>query len=501
MAMLKPTRVSTAAVALLLGASLFGSCNEFLEREPLDQISAESFYKTESDLKSAIYAAYTPVMDQWFMGQGWQLLEIPSDNTTAGGTDPGFTPIDDFTTTADNGAVAEVWANRYKLIALANVVLDRAPKAGLAEAVYKPYVAEASFLRALAYLDLVRLWGGVPLVLTPANYGDNLLVPRNSVSEVYDQIDADLTVAAAGLPLRHIGSEVGRATKGAALALHAKAELTRRNFVRARELARQVVALNVYGVLPDYGALWVLETSDNNAETIFQAQHAGCGPFGTGNVMQAFFAPYAEGITRNSDGWGSQSPTGPAISNPGTTVFDAFEEGDLRKRWTLLLPGQFYPEINAGEGGYTYPARGAGRAGLNIKKYVVGGGSNICFMSTPQNVNIIRYPDVLLTIAEAAVELDGGVSVNAEAVAAVNVIRKRAGLPTVTSLTREGVFAERRAEFAFECQRWFDILRTPDPLTTLRLHGKVLNEERLLFPIPSAERKINSNLTQNPGYE
>lgn len=494
--------IVAGAAALALSTAFLSACSDFLEREPLDQLSEASFFKSESDLKSAIYAAYTPLQADWWLGQGWQLLEIPSDNTQPGGTDPGFTPIDNFNVTADNAAVAQVWANRYRAITLANIVIDRAPRAGLDEFTVKPYIAEAKFLRAIAYFDLVRLYGDVPLITTPPSFGDDLNVARSPVAAIYELIDADLVEAATVLPINYSGADVGRATKGAALAYRAKVQLTLKNFALARDLARQVVALNVYRLLPDFGDLWQLATSDNNAESVFQIQYSSCGPYGTGNQMQAFFAPYAEGITKGADGYGSQSPTSPVVNQPGTTIVDAFEDGDLRERHSLLLPGVTYPEINPEDGGYTYPVRGTGRAGFNIKKYVVGGGSNICFMSTPQNGNLIRYADVLLTIAEAAVGLEGGVSANPEAIAALNAVRQRAGLAPVTSLSREIVFKERRVEFAFESQRWFDMLRLPteETLTILRLHGKVLEAEKLLFPIPSAERKINTNLTQNPGY-
>ncbi|MEM9259419.1 MAG: RagB/SusD family nutrient uptake outer membrane protein, partial [Bacteroidota bacterium] len=212
------------------------------------------------------------------------------------------------------------------------------------------------------------------------------------------------------------------------------------------------------------------------------------------------FAPFGEGITKDRDGWGSQIPTGPSLNSPGTTIINAFEPNDERKFHTLMTAGNYYPSINPEDGGYTYPSQGASAVNANIKKYVIGSGNNVCFMSTPQNGNVIRYADVLLTLAEAAVELDGGVSVNADAVAAFNAVRERAGLEPVTTLDREGVLKERRVEFAFEGQRWFDLLRSGRAIEIMSLHGKNPDEHHLLFPLPSAELEINTNLTQNPGY-
>ena len=123
-------------------------------------------------------------------------------------------------------------------------------------------------------------------------------------------------------------------------------------------------------------------------------------------------------------------------------------------------------------------------------------------MSTPQNANIIRYADVLLTLAEAAVGFGGGVSLDPLALESLNAVRARAGLDPVRSLNTENVFHERRVELAFESQRWFDLLRLPQEQTLdiLRLHGKRLEASDLLFPIPALEIQINPNLEQNPGY-
>ena len=499
--MLRIRNLSFAALALTT-AALVG-CEEFLDRPPQDQVVEDTFYKTEEDLRLAAYATYTPLTRQAWLGQeGWKIMEVPSDNTAPAGSDPDFSPIDDFGVSPDNGNVLAYWSIRYRAANLANVLIEKAPEAGLDADVTAGFVAEGQFVRALAYFDLVRIFGGVPLVLKKAAFGEDVLPARASVEEVYAQITADLEAAIPNLPVERAESEAGRATSGAARALLAKVALTQQDYRRAYELAREVIESGAYDLMPDYGDLWVLATSDNNAESVFQAQHFGCGPFEVGNQMQAFFAPYGQGITGQSDGWGSQAPTSSGNAQPGTGILEAFEDGDIRKRWSLFLPGECYPEINPNDGGYCYPASPDSRAGTAIRKYVVGGGPNVCFMSTPQNANIIRYADVLLTLAEAAVGFGGGVSLDPLALESFNAVRARAGLEPVRSLNSENVFQERRVELAFEAQRWFDLLRMPQEQTLeiLRLHGKRLEAEDLLFPIPALELQINPNLTQNPGY-
>ncbi len=485
---------------LLLVLLSIVSCSDFLDREPLDQLTADNFYQDADQVDRAMIGVYTPMQDIEWIGKGWMLTEIPSDNSQAGGTDPDFTPIDNFATTADNAPVARYWATHYRQITLANGVIAKVEASALEENVKNPFIAEAKFLRAVAYFDLVRIYGGVPLVTVPPVLGEELFFPRASVEEVYNLIREDFTFASEHLPLNWTGSGEGRATRGAALGFLSKVHLTRRNYVDARDAAKAVMDLGTYDLMENYADNFELEIGDNNKEVVFQVQFSGCGPWGTGNPMQAFFAPWGEGITKDRDGWGSQIPTAPVVNNPNTTISDAFESGDLRKEPTIMIPNAFYPTVNAADGGYTYPPGGASAAGVNIKKYVVGSGPNICFMSTPQNAHIIRYADILLTYAEAIMEIEGGVSSNSLALDAFNKVRVRAGLEPLSEINKEIMLHERRVEFAFEGHRWYDLLRSGRAVEILTLHGKNPDLNSLLFPIPASEMEVNPKLEQNPGY-
>lgn len=476
------------------------SCSDFLDRPPLDQLSEDTFYKTESDINSALLGAYSSLQNIDWTGKGWMMLEVPSDNSQAGGTDPEFSPIDNFTLNGDTPPVGATWAIRYNLITYANVVISKVEESTFEQGIKDEFAAEGRFLRALAYFDLVRLFGPVPLITEPPTFDQDLLYPRTPLNDVYDAIKADLAFAGEHLPMQRNGADLGRATKGAALALLAKVHLTRKEYGLSRDRAKEVIDLGVYSLMENYGDNFELATGDNNQESIFEVQFKGCANFGTGNARQAFFAPWGEGITKDRDGWGSQIPTSPSVNPPGTTIGDAFEAGDLRKNHTLLSPNVHYPSINPSDGGYTYPGNGASASGINIKKYVVGSGTNICFMSTPLNASIIRYADVLLTYAESLMEIQGGETSNDEALYYFNLVRERAGLDPLLMINKEIVLHERRVEFAFENQRWFDLLRTGKAIEKLIFHGKSIQQHNLLFPIPSSELETNSNLTQNPGY-
>lgn len=487
--------ILTIGVTLLLT-----SCEGFLDREPLDQLTQGSFYNTAADANLATLSLYSvPQGVNWY-GKSWMITEIPSDNTTAGGNDPDFSPIDNFTVNADNGPNAEFWTERFRLVTLANQVLTYVPPITMDEDIKQSYLAEAKFMRAFAYLDLVRIYGNVPIITDVPTIEADLLIYRDEAEVVYSFIISDLIEALEYLPISRSASDLGRATSGAAKALLAKTYLTTKENQKVIDLCREIITSNQYRLMEDYGDNWLRDVSDNNAESIFQIQYVGCGPGGTGNALQAFFAPWGQGITKGSDGWGSQVPTGPSTDNPGTTVKDIYTEDDKRKYHTIMTPADYYPDINSSDGGYTYPAIGASRTAINIKKYVIGGGPDVCFMSTPQNLHVIRYAEVLLMLAEAACANNGGISVTPDVVDAFNAVRKRAGLDVVGVVTTDIVFEERRREFAFENKRWFDLLRTGKVQDIMLLHGKQMQDFHKLFPIPSQELAINPNLTQNPGY-
>jgi len=493
------TRAKNISLCIFSACLLLTSCQDFLEKEPLDQITQSNFYTTADDADLAAKAMYSvPQGINWY-GKSWMITEIPSDNSTSGGNDPDFTPIDNFTVNADNIPNTEFWTEHYRLVTFANQVLENVPPIDMDADLKSEILAEAKFMRAFAYFDLVRIYGDVPIVTEVATIETDVFLSRNDVDEVYDFLIEDLVDAVENLPDTRASSDLGRATTGAAKALLAKVYLTVGNYNESMELCREVIESGRYTLVEDFGDNFSKDKSDNNVESIFQIQYEGCGPIGTGSALQSFFAPWGQGITKNSDGWGSQIPTSPIIDNPGTTIRDAYEEEDLRRYHTIMMPADEYPMINPGEG-YTYPASGASRAGVNIKKYVIGGGTDVCYLTSPQNVHVIRYADILLTLAEASCKAGGGISVTPDVLEAFNAIRTRAGLSSKSSITVDDVFLERRLEFAFEGKRWFDLLRTGNIKERMLLHGKGMSDHHVLFPIPSQELAINKNLTQNPGY-
>ncbi len=489
-------------IYILLLASFFlqTGCSGFLDREPLDEITTGTFYKTAEEAELGAKSMYSAIQGINWKGKSWMIEEIPSDNTTTGGNDPDFSPIDNFTISPDNAPLLEYWTEHFRLVILANQILTFVPDIDMDKEQKESILGEAKFLRAYSYFDLVRIFGEVPIITEIPTIDSDLNVFRDPVDEVYDFIVSDLEGALEALPRKRPSSDYGRVTSHAARAVLAKVFVTIGRYNESMELAREVINSGDFKLMNDFADNWLRDVSDNNAESIWQIQYVGCGPGGTGNALQAFFAPWGQAITGNTDGWGSQIPTAPSIDNPGTTIGDAYSNEDLRKYHTIMTPGESYPMINASSGGYTYPGAGASRGQSNIKKYVIGGGADVCFMSTPQNQHAIRYADVLLTLAEASCRQNGGITVTDDVIAAFNEVRVRAGLEEVGNVTTEMVFQERRLEFAFENHRWFDLLRLGGVKDIMLLHGKQFQDHNLLFPIPASEIAINPNLTQNPGY-
>jgi hypothetical protein len=348
-----------------------------------------------------------------------------------------------------------MWHTLYRGIDRANNVLDKVP------AIEDPaftdkarIIAEARFLRALHYFDLVRLWGGVPLILAPTTLADQSLnVSRASVGEVYQQILADLDAAEPDLP----EAASGRATKSAVKALKSRIALFRGDYPTAGALAAEIVASNRFSLVPNYRALF---DTKNSAESIFEVQFD--------NVNGNSLAFYNYPVTL-----GGRNEVGPR--GLGSTLEAAYEPGDLRKN-ASISPGGLVVD------GRTIPA------GVNIKYYRPGTGED--------NVHLIRFAEVLLTHAEALAR-QGQLT---ESLVSLNKVRTRAGLEELETENQQelidAILKERRVELAMEGHRWFDLVRTGQAQTVLG----ITDANKLLFPIPQRELINNPNMEQNPGY-
>jgi hypothetical protein len=376
--------------------------------------------------------------------------------------------------------VGGYWDGQYQQINLCNQVIQNVPGINMDATLRSRYVGEAKFLRGLAYFNLVRAYGGVPLLLKVAETADELNPSRATRDEVYTAIIGDATDAAAVLPAAYGASDVGRATKGAALTLLAKAQLYQKNYAASLAASDQVLGLG-YSLASNFYDMFRIR-GENNSESIFEVQ---CTTL-AGNC-DASNSQWAEcQMVRPQFGWG--------FFNPTSDLANAFEAGDQRRLGTILERGTTTPDGDV-------IATNSSNPRYNMKAYVPNSAPKTCGYGRDQNIRVFRLGEVLLLNAEAANELGQ----TAKALAAVNRVRTRAGLAALSGLSqadlRQAIWKERRVELALEYgDRFFDLVRQGRAATVLASKGFVANKNELM-PLPLSQITLSGGkLTQNPGY-
>lgn len=497
------------------GMLLMASCTDFLDEQDPSNLTPESFYTIPDHAEAAIAAVYDNTR---FYGNGagifssnWQLLEAPTGtSTTETAQNSDLNNLYSLTWDGNTVHITNWWRGLYRLIANANLVLDRVPGiTPMNEEQKNRILGEARFLRAWAYFYAVRLWGDVPLILTPQTATSEDFFPsRVAQEEVYNQIVEDLQVAeSAGLPWT---DPSGRVSTAAAKALLSKVYLTMAGFpLNMGSQYYQLAATKSKEIIDNAGPLDLFETYGelhdeslgNTKEHIFSLQYNNDV---AGNPMGNMFPNFKPVSYRGPSGTGSTVPT--------TSFYESYEDGDIR---TVDRVGFFYR---------TYFTNGNGElfdlgAPYIFKHFNVTANGTFGVPGTAKdnlNVPMIRYAEVLLIYAEAQNEVGGP---NQEAVDALKRIRDRAGLPTPSlgefnqSSFREAVWKERWHEFAYEGITWFDMIRLRKVYNedtngfddfvghVNKSSNETLQEKHLLFPLGVQEMINNPNLTpQNNGY-
>lgn len=459
------------------------SCNQdFLEIPVEDKTNSSNFFRTSEDAVQATNQIYSNLRS-WNLAAFAPLgvLNITSDDADKGSSPADASFMDElnfFTYNATHGQIGGYWSGQFSGINLCNQVIVNVPNITMDANLQTRLIAEARFLRAYHYFNLVKAFGGVPIFDGfPAD--GNFNIPRNTKEEVYTFIQNDFIYASLNLPQSYDAAEVGRATKGAALAFLAKTYLYQSNWAKVKETTDQVMGLG-YDLFPDYYQLFRI-ANENCVESIFEIQCAGDLDAGW------YDSQYSEvqGV-RGQFGWG--------FGIPSSSLIAAYETGDLRKDATILYRGTTTPEgdfINA-EGDNPY---------YNYKVYVPNSQQpSVGAWSAPQNIRVMRFAEVLLMNAEANNELGDVLT----AATAINKLRTRAGLLSVIALNqadmRTAIRKERRVELALEWDRFLDLVRTGEAPTVLASLGFTAGKNEL-FPIPQDEINLSKGiLTQNPGY-
>lgn len=495
-------------IYIAIAGSLFFSalsCKKSLDQPVLGTYQASNYFTSLANANAAVNAAYVPLtFTDAFTNEIWVLGDVASDDAVKGGL-PGdqadIDNIDKFNILTSNAAVENVWGRYYDGVSKANFVLSGLSDANKAvpDANKATINGQAKFLRAYYYFMLTNSYGDIPLRLAVAT-ADNLQAPAVPQVQIYAQIEKDCTDAATALPLSWTGNDLGRATKGAALALLAKTYLFEQKYDLAAKTAQQVEGLGIYDLTAKFADNFSASTK-NNKEAIFSIWHAaGLSPK-QGNALNQAFAP--RGVL---NGYGFFQPTQSLVDN-----FEKSTSGidDPRLDYTVARAGhpyfdsQFDPSWTA--------------TGYLTKKQIqplseipaaTKGDGNL-------NVEAIRFADVLLIEAEALNE-NGN---SAAALVPLNRVRKRAResylydnslsgfgivpsglLPDITTISqtqlRDVIRRERRSELALEFQRFFDLIRYGSAYATSALKDQPnfnYNNNKF-FPIPQSERSTNKLL-------
>lgn len=509
-------------------AGLLGmvACKKVTDLHPESNLNTVTYYSNYDEVKSALTGCYNGLQKPIFYE--WQLTELRSDNSKQG--QPGSTSsnnrdlsdLDMFQVSPSHAANASYWQTTYANIRNINIVLEKLgvvydPAAGtigyasvsipVADADRKQLAGEALFLRAYHYFNLVRLYGGVFLVHKSITPAEAKAMNRSTVADIYKLIEADLRTAATSmnsLKFSQIAAaDLGRTTSWAAKAMLAKMLLTLNRKGEAIPLLQDVKDNSGYSLLSGTGAYANVfsTTNEMNAEMMFAIRFKS-GGLGLGNLLPNVFGPLSSGsAVIAGDGDGLNYPT---------ADLDTFSTGDIRKATNIGVYG----------------------TGAAIKLYVKK------FIPPQPSVNddtendwpVLRYADVLTMLAEAQGYSQSSLDL-------INATRPRAGLPnyTMTTVTNIAQFEqalsnERRIEFAFENQRWFDLIRFNTTLTTITAEQTIkdhfarefakhyslytapaltlsqlqanVTKDHLLLPIPQREIDTNTSLVipQNPGY-
>jgi hypothetical protein len=500
---------------ILLSFLLLAACTEaFLEIQPHNNPTDENYYKTKEHALAALTSAYDPLHWSEFYGvYYWMFFDGASDDAET--ENPAFDNLQAFSPA--NPRVQDLWTILYRGIFRCNLVLEKVPDISMDDELKQRILAEAFFLRAFYNWHIVTTFGDAPLVnrVLQANETSQ---PKVSGNLIWKQVEEDLLIAIPKLPLRseYDTANLGRATRGAAQTLLAKAYLYQERWSDARQLLDSVIQSNEYSLLEPFTYdssniynCWLSLFSpvpiegyggENNAESIFEIQcNEYIAGFGGGPWLGWGNAGTQRDIFINSE----QLGIGYDNLVPSENFVNEFESGDLRKHASVWLNGDIL-DFRPGTRFYmkTYDSeRDAPQTGYNVKKTVYPIWYRPSDATSPNNFRVFRYADALLMYAEC-LHWTGG-----DPYFWINKVRARAGLPPSSLPMDKGqaLIHERRCELGFEAQRFHDLVRWNSPTigwvnVSDYIPGFQKNKNELI-PIPQDEIDIsNGILKQNPAY-
>ena len=472
--------INKITIILLFAAAMAGCKKSFLERPSSSQISSDNFYQTTSDLRLATASLYggSPWW-QWHNGALLPMGDVLSGNAYFGYWGD-LVQLYTRTITGQNGIVTSGWTGLYNVIAQANTVINaiqQQASSSIAATDKNAAIAEAKFIRGVAYYHLAVMWGAVPIIEDNTKLIAQPLLNRNTVSDVYKFIANDLTFAAQNLPNTDIA---GRVTTWSAQGMLGKVYLTVAGWGQsgstrnqafldsAKKYAGNVCKNSGLSLLPSYYNLFRAQYNDN-PESLFSLQWTAGVGYGNGNDWLTY-SPSNDINPLKTGAWTPLAPTYDLYLNYTS-------KDTVRRLATFMLNGDFYPELNAAGGGYMATS-------VVMKKHIIGNEKDnnaptMDIWSSVEHNAILRLADVYLVYAEAILGNNASTT-DADAMLYFNKVRTRAGVDPAPMLDIDTVLRERRVEFAFEGQYWLDLVRL-SYYNPQKAVGILNNQQRVTF--------------------
>ncbi|PSG89964.1 RagB/SusD family nutrient uptake outer membrane protein [Aurantibacter aestuarii] len=491
---MKAMNIKNIIYPMVLLALLISSCSDDFVDVQSQNESSENYFNSEQDYQDALIGAYDLLQSTYL---NVLLGEIASENTLAGGGNAndvlGIQQVDDMIHTPTNDQLRDIWGWMFAGVNRANFILEFQDKIDFPNKIN--VIAQARFLRAYYYFELVKWFGDVPLAVDKRIlFGEQFDIDRTSKNLVYAQIEEDLIFAMNNLPVSQI--DTGRATKGAAQALLGKAYLFQNKFPEAANVLEDLIETGPYDLVVDYDTIFEND-NENNIESVFEVQYTdlegagfGCLQCSEGNVAVGF-----NGV-RNYDG--PLFDSGFSFNVPTQDMYNAFQSDDLRRDVAILNIDEW-----AANTGATF-STGNEHTGFFNRKYLPRqGDSGIgdANLTNPNNYRAIRFADVLLMAAEA---FNRGNISDDQARTYLNRVRRRAFGNLLNDVSASGpalttaIYNERKLELVGEGHQFFDLVRTNRAAS--QIPGFTPNKNEV-FPIPSTEIALTGNRwTQNQGY-
>jgi tetratricopeptide (TPR) repeat protein len=449
--------INYTALLLIVLILFFASCRKFLTVQPVDSVSDQVTIVDAASAQTAVRGAYRSLAGDNYYGSLFQTFGyLPGDNVQWTGSQSIIQQFISHQISADNGNLESVWSGIYATINIANHVITKVPAVSdptLTASLKSQLTGEGYFIRALAYFDLARTWGGVPIALTPTTSpASKDSIKRSTAAQVYAQVISDLNAADSLLPLPATQNPV-RANRETAWALKARYYLYRQNWAQAENYASQVIAdTKNYSLLNPYPSFFQPASAVATKESVFELSYSATYT----NAHRGYWQPPANGGTRQ---WAPNDAFVALVNNP---LVGGNRSALVARTSAGLWYGNLYYRSPATDPAY-----------------------------------VIRIAELYLIRAEARAQQNK----LGDALADLNAIRTRAGLAASTAATQSDILlaieTERRIEFAFEPHRWFDLVRTGRAAAVLG----VTDPNKYVFPIPVVEVGLSKgNLPQNPGY-